>query len=73
MWPVTPTQRCRIYYKISAIWGGHEGSLLLWIVILGGWTVAVAVRSDNLPPAIVARVLSVMGMIGVGFPAVHHS
>ncbi len=56
-----------IYYKISAIWGGHEGSLLLWIVILGGWTVAVAVRSDNLPPAIVSRVLAVMGMVGVGF------
>ncbi|WP_299184038.1 heme lyase CcmF/NrfE family subunit [uncultured Neptuniibacter sp.] len=56
-----------VYYKISAIWGGHEGSLLLWVVILGGWTWAVAVKSDNLPQDIVARVLSVMGIIGVGF------
>ncbi len=56
-----------IYYKVSAIWGGHEGSLLLWVLILGGWTWAVAVKSDNLPLDIVARVLSVMGMIGVGF------
>ena len=55
------------YYKVSAIWGGHEGSLLLWVVILGGWTWAVAMKSSNLPLDIVARVLSVMGMIGVGF------
>ena len=56
-----------VYYKVSAIWGGHEGSLLLWVVILGAWTWAVAVKSDNLPLDIVARVLSVMGIIGVGF------
>ncbi|WP_415883450.1 heme lyase CcmF/NrfE family subunit [Neptuniibacter sp. QD37_6] len=56
-----------IYYKISAIWGGHEGSLLLWVVILGGWTWAVAIKSDNLPQDIVARVLGVMGIISVGF------
>ncbi|MDF2181383.1 heme lyase CcmF/NrfE family subunit [Neptuniibacter sp. CAU 1671] len=56
-----------IYYKLSAIWGGHEGSLLLWVVILGAWTVAVALKSDNLPLDIVARVLAVMGIISVGF------
>ena len=56
-----------VYYKISAIWGGHEGSLLLWVVILGGWIYAVAVKSSNLPQDIVARVLSVMGIIAVGF------
>ncbi|MDI3322855.1 heme lyase CcmF/NrfE family subunit [Pontibacterium granulatum] len=56
-----------VYYKISAIWGGHEGSLLLWVVILGGWIYAVAVKSRNLPQDIVARVLSVMGIIAVGF------
>ncbi len=56
-----------VYYKISAIWGGHEGSLLLWVVILGGWTYAVAVKSQNLPQDIVARVLGVMGIISVGF------
>ena len=55
------------YYKISAIWGGHEGSLLLWVVILSGWTVAVAVKSQNLPVEIVSRVLAVMGIVGVGF------
>jgi len=56
-----------IYYKISAIWGGHEGSLLLWVFILTAWVVAVALKSDQLPLDIVARVLSVMGMISVGF------
>ncbi|MCP4596675.1 heme lyase CcmF/NrfE family subunit [Neptuniibacter sp.] len=56
-----------LQYKISAIWGGHEGSLLLWVVILGAWTWAVAIKSDNLPQDIVARVLAVMGIIAVGF------
>ncbi len=56
-----------IYYKFSAIWGGHEGSLLLWVLILSGWTFAVAVKSKELPIDIVARVLAVMGMISVGF------
>ncbi|MGB0468459.1 MAG: heme lyase CcmF/NrfE family subunit [Pontibacterium sp.] len=55
------------YYKVSAIWGGHEGSLLLWVVILSGWTFAVALKSKNLPQDIVARVLAVMGIIAVGF------
>ncbi|WP_027857807.1 heme lyase CcmF/NrfE family subunit [Marinobacterium jannaschii] len=56
-----------VQYKISAIWGGHEGSLLLWVVILGGWTYAVAVKSRELPLDIVARVLGVMGLVSVGF------
>jgi cytochrome c-type biogenesis protein CcmF len=55
------------YYKFSAVWGGHEGSLLLWILMLAGWTLAVAVFSRRLPPVMVAQVLSVMGMITVGF------
>ena len=55
------------YFKFSAVWGGHEGSLLLWVFILGGWTWAVAARSRELPLEILARVLGVMGMIGVGF------
>ena len=55
------------YYKVSAIWGGHEGSLLLWVVILGGWTWAVAIKSDDLPQEIVARVLGVMGIVSIGF------
>ena len=54
-------------YRISAVWGAHEGSLLLWVLILAGWAAAVARFSRALPLDAVARVLSVMGMIGVGF------
>jgi len=54
-------------YKISAVWGAHEGSLLLWALILGGWTVAVASLTRNLPAEVLARVLSVMGMVAIGF------
>ncbi len=54
-------------YKFSALWGGHEGSLLLWLEILCLWTLAVAIFSRQLPRDILARVLSVMGMIAVGF------
>ncbi|MBB5185789.1 MULTISPECIES: heme lyase CcmF/NrfE family subunit [Zhongshania] len=54
-------------YKFSAMWGGHEGSLLLWLEILTLWTVAVAIFSRQLPRDILARVLAVMGMIAVGF------
>ncbi|MGB1906596.1 MAG: heme lyase NrfEFG subunit NrfE, partial [Spongiibacter sp.] len=49
-------------YKFSALWGGHEGSLLLWLEILCLWTLAVAIFSRQLPRDILARVLSVMGM-----------
>jgi cytochrome c-type biogenesis protein CcmF len=56
-----------IQYKLSAVWGGHEGSLLLWLLILAGWTLSVAVFSKAMPLDMVARVLSVMGMIAVGF------
>ena len=58
-----------IQYKISAVWGGHEGSLLLWVVILGFWTAAVSLLSKSLPLVMQARVLAVMGMIAVGFIA----
>ncbi|PSJ46234.1 heme lyase NrfEFG subunit NrfE [Zobellella endophytica] len=54
-------------YRISAVWGAHEGSLLLWVLILAGWTAAVARFSRALPLDAVARVLSVMGMVGIGF------
>ncbi|WP_445397173.1 heme lyase CcmF/NrfE family subunit [Zobellella sp. An-6] len=54
-------------YRISAVWGAHEGSLLLWVLILAGWTAAVARFSRALPLEAVARVLSVMGMVGIGF------
>ncbi|WP_166260949.1 heme lyase CcmF/NrfE family subunit [Marinobacter salicampi] len=55
------------YYKFSAVWGGHEGSLLLWMLILAGWTIAVAVFSRRLPATMVSQVLAVMGMVSVGF------
>jgi cytochrome c-type biogenesis protein CcmF len=54
-------------YRISAVWGAHEGSLLLWALILSIWTTAVALFSRSLPQAMVARVLSVMGIISIGF------
>lgn len=56
-----------VQYKVSAVWGGHEGSLLLWVLILAGWTLSVAVFSKAMPADMVARVLSVMGMIAIGF------
>lgn len=55
------------YYRLSAVWGAHEGSLLLWCWILAGWTVAVAAASRSLPPVFVARVLAVMGLVSAGF------
>jgi cytochrome c-type biogenesis protein CcmF len=54
-------------YKFSAVWGNHEGSLLLWALILSLWTAAVAVFGAQLPLLMLSRVLSVMGAIGVGF------
>ena len=56
-----------IYYKVTAVWGGHEGSFLLWVLMLSIWTVAVAIFSRGIPLAMVARVLSVLGMVGIGF------
>ncbi|CAM3696359.1 heme lyase CcmF/NrfE family subunit [Parendozoicomonas haliclonae] len=56
-----------IQYKISAVWGAHEGSLLLWALTLCSWTLAVAIFSRGLPRIVVARVLSVMGLISIGF------
>ncbi|MFZ2160889.1 MAG: heme lyase CcmF/NrfE family subunit [Sideroxyarcus sp.] len=56
-----------IQYRISAIWGGHEGSLLLWTFILTLWTVAVAMFSRHLPQEMVARVIGVMGLVSAGF------
>ncbi|MDT8399115.1 MAG: heme lyase CcmF/NrfE family subunit [Pseudomonadales bacterium] len=55
------------YYKFTAVWGGHEGSLLLWVLILATWTYAVSLFSRNLPLDILARVLGVMGIVSVGF------
>jgi cytochrome c-type biogenesis protein CcmF len=54
-------------YRMAALWGAHEGSLLLWVWILGIWTVAVTFFSRSLPEAFVARVLGVMGLVSIGF------
>jgi len=56
-----------VIYRISATWGAHEGSMLLWIVILAAWSVAVAALSKNLPELFAARVLGVLGLISFGF------
>jgi cytochrome c-type biogenesis protein CcmF len=50
-------------YKFAAIWGGHEGSLLLWLMILAGWTMLVAVASRSLPDPFAARVLGALGIV----------
>ena len=55
------------YYRLTAVWGGHEGSLMLWVLIQAGWAAAVARFSRGMPLEAVARVLSVMGMVAVGF------
>ncbi len=54
-------------YRFSAVWGAHEGSLLLWALILSLWTTAVSIYSKRLPVFFVARVLGVMGSVSVGF------
>jgi cytochrome c-type biogenesis protein CcmF len=56
-----------LIYRITAVWGNHEGSILLWALILSGWTMAVALFSRQLPATMVARVLGVMGAISSGF------
>ncbi len=56
-------------YRYSAVWGAHEGSLLLWVLVLGIWTAAVAEFSRHLPETVVARVLGVMGVVSIGFLA----
>ncbi|HYC42095.1 MAG TPA: heme lyase CcmF/NrfE family subunit [Noviherbaspirillum sp.] len=58
-----------VYYRVAGAWGGHEGSLLLWIWMLVMWGFAVALFSRQLPDQTVARVLGVMGLVGIGFLA----
>ncbi len=54
-------------YKFASVWGGHEGSLLLWMLMLSGWTLAVAIFSRTLPLAMVARVIGILGLVSTGF------
>src|SRR3569832_833309 len=58
-----------LQYRIAGVWGGLEGSLLLWILMLTGWMLAVSVFSRHLPDEMTARVLGVMGLVAVGFIA----
>jgi cytochrome c-type biogenesis protein CcmF len=54
-------------YRIAGVWGGHEGSLLLWILMLNVWSVAVATFSRSVPQVFLSRVLGVLGMVAAGF------
>src|SRR3954470_21559566 len=56
-----------VHYRFAATWGSHEGSLLLWVLMLNIWTVAVTAFSRHLPEQMVARVIGVMGLVSVGF------
>ena len=56
-----------MFYKIAGVWGGHEGSLLLWILMLVLWQVGVALFSRHLPLPVLARIVSVMALVSVGF------
>ena len=58
-----------LIYRYTAVWGAHEGSLLLWLLVLAGWTAAVAAFSRQLPLDVVARVLGVLGIVAIGFLA----
>jgi cytochrome c-type biogenesis protein CcmF len=56
-----------LQYRVAGVWGGHEGSLLLWTLMLAFWGTAVSVFSRRLPEEMVARVLGIMGLVAVGF------
>ncbi len=58
-----------LQYRVAGVWGGHEGSFLLWCLMLGVWMVAVSVFSAHLPEEMVSRVLGIMGLLGAGFLA----
>ncbi|HWQ38423.1 MAG TPA: heme lyase CcmF/NrfE family subunit [Burkholderiales bacterium] len=55
------------YYRLAATWGSHEGSLLLWVLMLSGWMFGVSIASRHLPLQMVARILAVMALISIGF------
>lgn len=63
----TSNSQLPLHYRLAAIWGAHEGSLLLWVFILTIWMVAVSFLSAHLPEAMRARILGVMGLVSVGF------
>ena len=57
------------YYRLTAVWGSHEGSMLLWVLMLSGWTAAVALLSNSLPLILQGRILGVLGTVNLGFYA----
>jgi cytochrome c-type biogenesis protein CcmF len=58
-----------LHYRVSGVWGGHEGSFLLWCLMLSAWMVAVSIFSSHLPEDMAVRVLGVMGLLSAGFVA----
>jgi cytochrome c-type biogenesis protein CcmF len=64
---MTSSRLLPIQYKVAAVWGGHEGSILLWLLMLTFWMTAVSIFSKHLPEATLARILGVMGFISLGF------
>ena len=56
-----------LHFRMAATWGSHEGSLLLWVLMLASWSVAVSIFSKQLPDEVVARVLGVLGLVAIGF------
>jgi cytochrome c-type biogenesis protein CcmF len=58
-----------LVYKVSAVWGAHEGSLLLWVMLLASWGAALTLFTKSIPVEVMSRVIAVMGMISIGFLA----
>ena len=58
--------RLPVHYRLAATWGSHEGSILLWTLVMAAWTGAVALKSSHLPRVLAARVLGIMGLINAG-------
>lgn len=56
-----------LFYRIAAAWGGHEGSLLLWALILASWSAAIVAFSRQMPLPFRSRVLGILGLVSVGF------
>ena len=63
----TSNSQLPLHYRLAAIWGAHEGSLLLWTFILTIWMFAVTLFSSHLPDTMRSRILGVMGLVSVGF------
>jgi cytochrome c-type biogenesis protein CcmF len=56
-----------LHFRIAAVWGSHEGSMLLWLLMQAGWALAVASFSQHLPRPVLARILAVLGLLTLGF------